>query len=54
MLPICQVFRTVHLAEIGRIVGRASGLLKISDLDERFETENCATVQLARELGLVV
>ena len=42
-----------NLAEIGRIVGRASSLLKISDLDERFETENRATVLLAKELGLV-
>ena len=42
-----------NLAEIGRIVGRASGLLKITDIDEKFETENRATVQLARELGLV-
>jgi hypothetical protein len=43
-----------NLAEIGRIVGRASGLLKITDMDERFETENRATVLLAKELGLVV
>jgi hypothetical protein len=42
-----------NLAEIGRIVGRASSLLRISDLDERFETENRATVLLAKELGLV-
>jgi hypothetical protein len=42
-----------NLAEIGRIVGRASGLLKIADLDEKFETENRAAMQVARELGLV-
>jgi hypothetical protein len=42
-----------NLAEIGRIIGRASGLLKITDLDEKFEIENKATVLLAKELGLV-
>jgi hypothetical protein len=42
-----------NLAEIGRIIGRASSLLKISDLDEKFEMENKATVLLAKELGLV-
>jgi hypothetical protein len=42
-----------NLAEIGRIVGRASGLLKIADIDEKFEIENRATVLLAKELGLV-
>jgi hypothetical protein len=42
-----------NLAEIGRIVGRASSLLKIADLDEKFEMENRATVLLAKELGLV-
>jgi hypothetical protein len=42
-----------NLAEVGRIIGRASSLLKIADIDERFETENRATVLLAKELGLV-
>jgi hypothetical protein len=42
-----------NLAEIGRIIGRASSLLKIADLDEKFETENRATVLLAKDLGLV-
>jgi hypothetical protein len=43
-----------NLAEIGRLIGRASSLLKITDLDEKFEMENKATVLLAKELGLVV
>ena len=42
-----------NLAELGRIVGRASSLLKISDLDERFEIENRAAVQVAKELRLM-
>ena len=43
-----------NLAEIGRIIGRASGLLKIADMDEKFEMENRATILLAKDLGLVV
>jgi hypothetical protein len=43
----------LNLAEIGRVVGRTSSLLKIADLDENFETENRATMQIAKELGLV-
>jgi hypothetical protein len=41
-----------NLAEIGRIVGRASSLLRISSLDERFELENRAAVQVAKETRL--
>jgi hypothetical protein len=33
--------------------GKASSLLKIVDIDEKFEIENKATVMLAKELGLV-
>jgi hypothetical protein len=42
-----------NLAEIVRIIGRASGLLKIADEGERSETENKAVLLLAKELGLV-
>ena len=42
-----------NLAEIVRIIGRASSLLKIADEGERSETENKAVVLLAKELGLV-
>ena len=42
-----------NLAEIGRLIGRASSLLKITDMDERFEIENKATLLLAKDLGLV-
>jgi hypothetical protein len=42
-----------NLAELGRLIGRASGLLKIADLDEKFEIENKATLLLAKDLGLV-
>jgi hypothetical protein len=42
-----------NLAELGRIIGRASSLLKINDLDEKFEIENRAAVAVAKELGLM-
>jgi len=41
-----------NLAELGRVIGRASGLLKITDSNERFEIEN-RVVQVAKELGLM-
>jgi hypothetical protein len=42
-----------NLAELGRIIGRASSLLRIADLDEKFELENRAAVQVAKELGMM-
>ena len=42
-----------NLAEIGRVIDKASRLLRISDLDERVELENRAAVQVAKELGLM-
>jgi hypothetical protein len=41
------------LGTVARIIGRASGLLRISDLDERISVENAATVAIARKLSLV-
>ena len=42
-----------NFAELGRIVGRASSLLKITDPEARSEIENKATLLLAKDLGLV-
>ena len=42
-----------NLAEIGRVIDKASRLIRISDLDERLELENRAAVQVAKELGLI-
>jgi hypothetical protein len=42
-----------NLAEIGRLVGRASGLLRVDDFDERLELQNKAAFQVAKELGLM-
>ena len=41
------------LASIARVCGRASRLLRISDLDERMACENAATIQLAERLHLI-
>jgi hypothetical protein len=38
------------LSGIAQIAGRASGLLRIQDLDERISVENAATVALAKRL----
>jgi hypothetical protein len=41
------------LASVARTCGRASRLLRISDLDERMSCENQATIALAKKLNLV-
>jgi hypothetical protein len=41
------------LSLIARIINRASRLLRISDIDERMESENAATLSLAKKLRLV-
>jgi hypothetical protein len=41
------------LAAVARVTNRASGLLRIKDLDERLETENAATIQIAKKHGLM-
>jgi hypothetical protein len=43
----------VTLSSIARNTNRASGLLRLRDLDERLECENAATIQLAKKLGLM-
>jgi hypothetical protein len=43
----------VTLAAIARACNRASGLLRLRDLDERLEVENSATIALAKKLGLM-
>jgi hypothetical protein len=35
------------------VTDRASYLLRIGDLDERLETENAATIQIAKKQGLM-
>jgi hypothetical protein len=43
----------VTLSSIARAANRASGLLRLRDLDERLEVENAATIALAKRLGLM-
>jgi hypothetical protein len=42
--------RKPTLGGIARITGRAGGLLRIKDADERMAVENAATLELARRL----
>jgi hypothetical protein len=42
-----------NLGTISRVAGRASRLLRISELDERMSVENAATLALAKKLSLV-
>jgi hypothetical protein len=46
--------KRVTLALLSRLMNRASGMLRINDIDERMELENAATLTLAKKLGLVV
>jgi hypothetical protein len=41
------------LATIARLMNRASGLLRLADLDERLEVENAATVAIAKKHNLL-
>jgi hypothetical protein len=41
------------LGEIGRVVDRASRLLRIADLDEKLSVENGAMIALAERLHLI-
>jgi hypothetical protein len=42
-----------RLTTVARITNRASGLLHYDNLDERLETENAATIQIAKKHGLI-
>jgi hypothetical protein len=42
-----------NLATVARVANRASGLLRIQDLDEKIEVENAATIQIAKRHGLM-
>jgi len=42
-----------NLGTISRVAGRASRLLRISELDEWMSVENAATLALAKKLSLV-
>jgi hypothetical protein len=46
--------RTPTLGDVARMVGACSRVLHIRSLDERIETENSATVAIARKLGAIV
>jgi hypothetical protein len=41
------------LADIARLAGRASSLLRIRDVDEKISVENAPTLHIGRELHLV-
>jgi hypothetical protein len=41
------------LSAVARLMNRASGLLRIGDVDERLEVENKATIALAQKLRLI-
>jgi hypothetical protein len=41
------------LAELARVCSASARVLRISDLDERLESENHATLSLARKLSLI-
>jgi hypothetical protein len=41
------------LSAISRLMGRASRLLQLKDLDERFAVENKATIELCQKLHLI-
>ena len=42
-----------RLTTVARVTNRASGLLRYDNLDERLETENAATIQIAKKHGLM-
>jgi hypothetical protein len=42
-----------NLATVARVANRASGLLRLKDLDEKMEVENAATIQIAKKHGLM-
>jgi hypothetical protein len=42
-----------RLTTVARVTNRASGLLHYDSLDERLETENAATIQIAKKHGLM-
>jgi hypothetical protein len=42
-----------RLTIVARVTNRASGLLRYDNLDERLETENAATIQIAKKHGLM-
>jgi hypothetical protein len=45
--------RDPSLADVARLTSAASRVLRFHDLDERIETENRATLQIAKKLQLV-
>ena len=42
-----------NLATVARVANRASGLLRLKDLDEKMEVENAATIQIAKKHWLM-
>jgi hypothetical protein len=47
------VDRTPTLSDLARLTNTASRLLRFTDVDERIETENAATLALVKKRGLV-
>jgi hypothetical protein len=45
--------RDPSLSDIARLVSNASRVLRFSNIDERIETENRATLLLAKKLALI-
>ena len=42
-----------RLTTVARVTNRASGLLRYDNMDERLETENAATIVVAKKHGLM-
>jgi hypothetical protein len=42
-----------RLTTVARVTNRASGLLRYDNVDERLETENAATIVVAKKHGLM-
>ena len=45
--------KVLSVADIARVVGASSRVLRIADLDERISVENAAVLALAKRRGLV-
>ena len=41
------------LSTVARLMNRASGLLRLDNVDTKLEVENAATIALARKLSLI-
>jgi len=53
VIPLRYTDRDPSLSDIARLTSAASRVLRFGNLDERIETENRATLLLAKKLQLV-